>query len=58
MRIPSVGAANHVALALLGHFYSSSEANDRCYQANIGKQTCRPLGASSRKPLPMYGGAA
>jgi hypothetical protein len=24
-----------------------------CYQAQIGKQTCRPLAAQSRKPLPM-----
>jgi len=52
-RLPSVAAANHVAVALLAHFYDSSEANDLCYGARIGRQTCRPLSASSRKPLPV-----
>lgn len=54
-RIPTVGRAPHVALALLGHFYASAEATDQCYQSAIGKQTCRPLGASLRKPLPLAG---
>jgi hypothetical protein len=52
-RMPAVCDANHVAIALLAHFYDSSAANDVCYNAQIGKQTCRALGASSRKPLPM-----
>jgi hypothetical protein len=52
-RLPSVADANHVAIALLAHFYDSSAANDLCYNAQIGRQTCRPLSASSRKPLPM-----
>ncbi len=55
-RIPSVGRASHVALALLGHYYGSTEANDRCYRASIGRQSCRPLAASSRMPLPLAGG--
>lgn len=57
-RIPAVGAAPHVALALLGHYYGSTEANDRCYRASIGRQTCRPLSGSPRKPLPLYGAGA
>jgi len=52
-RMPSVADANHVAVALLAHFYDSAAATDLCYGAQIGKQTCRPLSASSRKPLPM-----
>jgi hypothetical protein len=52
-RMPAVVDANHVAVALLAHFYDSSVANDLCYGAQIGRQTCRPLSASSRKPLPM-----
>ncbi|MEO8621756.1 MAG: gluconate 2-dehydrogenase subunit 3 family protein [bacterium] len=52
-RLPSVGRAPHVALALLAHFYASPEATDLCYGAQIGKQTCRPLSASSRQPLPL-----
>ena len=52
-RLPSLGRAPHVALALLAHFYASPEATDLCYGAHIGKQTCRPLSASSRRPLPL-----
>ena len=52
-RNPGVAEANHVAVALLVHFYASPAATNLCYQANIGKLTCRPLAASARKPLPM-----
>jgi hypothetical protein len=52
-RMPSVVDANHVAVALLAHFYDSPAATDLCYDAHIGKQTCRPLSAQARKPLPM-----
>jgi hypothetical protein len=52
-RMPSVGDANHVAIALLANFFDSAAAADLCYNAQIGRQTCRPLSASSRKPLPM-----
>ena len=49
-RMPPVGAANHVAIALLAHFYDSPDAADLCYGAKIGKAICRPLGASPREP--------
>jgi hypothetical protein len=52
-RMPQVADAPHVALALLAHFYDSTAATDLCYQAQIGKQTCRPLAAQVRKPLPL-----
>lgn len=52
-RMPSIADASHVSLALLAHFYDSSAANDLCYEAKIGKATCRPLSASTRKPLPL-----
>ena len=52
-RMPSVSDADHVALALVAHFYDSSAAADLCYNAQIGRSTCRPLSASPRKPLPM-----
>lgn len=52
-RMPGVANADHVAVALLAHFYDSPAATDLCYQAQIGKQTCRPLAAQARKPLPM-----
>jgi hypothetical protein len=52
-RMPSVGDASHVAVALLAHFYDSSAAADLCYESMIGKATCRPLSASARRPLPL-----
>jgi hypothetical protein len=52
-RMPGVADASHVALALLAHFYESSAAADLCYEAQIGKNQCRPLAASSKKPLPL-----
>ena len=55
-RIPAIARAPHVALALLAHFYGSAEATDLCYQASIGRQRCRPLAASSRRPLPLARG--
>jgi hypothetical protein len=52
-RIGNVGRAPHVALALLSHYYASPEATDLCYEAQIQRQTCRPLRASLQKPLPL-----
>jgi gluconate 2-dehydrogenase subunit 3-like protein len=52
-RMPSVVDASHVALAMLAHFYESSAAADLCYEARIGKNQCRPLSASTAKPLPL-----
>jgi hypothetical protein len=52
-RMPAVVDANHVAVALLAHFYDSPGAADLCYEAQIGRQTCRPLAAQASKPRPM-----
>ena len=52
-RLPQLTVAPHVALALLTHFYGSAAASDLCYDARIGKQQCRPLAQSPRKPLPL-----
>jgi hypothetical protein len=54
-RMPPVGRAPHVALALLSHWYAGADASDRCYEARIGKESCRPLATSGRKPLPLAG---
>ena len=54
-RIPAVGRAPHVALALLAHWYDTSDATDRCYEARITRESCRPLATSARKPLPLAG---
>ena len=52
-RLPQLTVAPHVALALLTHFYGGAAASDLCYEARIGKQQCRPLAQSPRKPLPL-----
>jgi hypothetical protein len=49
-RMPSIADAQHVAVALLAYFYSSSEATDLCYQARIGKERCRPLAQAPVNP--------
>ena len=54
--MPAVGRSPHVAVALLSHWYGSSDATDRCYRASIGKLQCRPLPMSGRAPLPLAGG--
>jgi hypothetical protein len=51
--LPSPAAAPHVALALLGWFYDSPAATNLCYRARIDPLQCRPLGDSSRRPLPL-----
>jgi hypothetical protein len=51
--MPPVGRAPHVALALLAYWYGTADATDRCYEAHIGRQNCRPLAGSARKPLPL-----
>jgi hypothetical protein len=51
--LPSPLAARHVALALLAHFYESPEANDLCYEAQIGRQQCRPLAAQAQRPVAL-----
>jgi hypothetical protein len=57
-RMPDVASASHVALGLLAFFYGSSEAADLAYEAKIGREQCRPLAASPRKPLPVAGARA
>jgi len=54
-RLPDVATAPHVALALLSFYFSSAEAADLCHESRIGREQCRPLAASSRKPLPLAG---
>ncbi len=48
--------ATHVALALLAHWASSSEAVDLAYEAQIGRGNCRVLAETTRRPLPLAPG--
>jgi hypothetical protein len=52
-RLTTPLGAPHIAGALLSWFYASSEANDLCYNARIGKETCRPLNAVAAAPTPL-----
>ncbi len=53
---PQIDRAPHIAVGLLAHYYGSSAAQDLCYRARIGKETCRPLSQSSGRPLPLARG--
>ena len=48
--------APNVAVALLAHWAASSDAIDFAYGVKIGKDQCKPLADSPRKPLPLAGG--
>lgn len=47
--------AEHIAVALLGFFFGSTEAKDLCYGRRIGGFLCRPLGASPERPPELAG---
>ncbi|WP_420632896.1 twin-arginine translocation signal domain-containing protein [Candidatus Palauibacter sp.] len=56
---PGLGApenANHVALALMAHFFDSPTATDLCYGRAIRKELCRTLEGAEDEP-PTLGGA-
>lgn len=54
-RMPDPLGANHVAVALMAWYFASPEANDLCYRARIGRNSCRPLVNAPRAPLPLAG---
>ena len=45
--------APHVAIALLSHWASGSDAQDLAFGAHIGAGNCRSLNDVTRKPLPI-----
>lgn len=51
--LPSPLGARHIAVALLSHFYDSPAATDLCYDAQIGRQQCRPLAAQRQQPVAL-----
>lgn len=46
----SPAQADHVALGLLAWFYGSSQANDLCYRAEIGRHLCRGTATLPEEP--------
>lgn len=56
-RLPEPLDAQHVAMALLAWYFTSPDAVDLCYNARIGRNSCRPLVTAPRQPLPLAGGS-
>ena len=54
--MPAIDRAPHLAVGLLAFYCGLPEATDLCYQAQIGRNRCRPLAASSGAPLPLARG--
>ena len=48
--MPGPLRARHVAVALLSHWLSTSEATDRCYGVLISPRTCRGIESAPREP--------
>ena len=48
--------ADHVALGLLSWFYGSSQANDLCYTARVGRHLCRGIQSLPEEPSPAGDG--
>ena len=49
--VPKRPGDSHVAVALVTHYFRSSEANDLCYRRQIGARTCRDLFSATKEPL-------
>lgn len=48
--LPPRPDGQHVIADLMTFYFSSSEANDLCYRAHIGRLTCRPLDVTFNRP--------
>jgi hypothetical protein len=52
-QLPDLPDGGHVVSDLMAFYFRSSEANDYCYRAQIGRETCRPLEAVTVRPRPL-----
>jgi hypothetical protein len=50
--LPPRPSGQHVIADLMAFYFRSSEANDDCYRAQIGREVCRPIHITTRKPEP------
>jgi len=48
--LPQSPDGKHVASDLMAFYFRSSEANDLCYRAHIGRDECRGLAGSDKEP--------
>jgi hypothetical protein len=51
--LPGRPTGGHVVSDLMAFYFRSSEANDLAYRARIGRQVCRTLELTTRRPAPM-----
>lgn len=51
--IPRTPGGQHVAADLMAFYFRSSDANDLCYRAAIGRDLCRGLKGSENPPAPL-----
>jgi hypothetical protein len=54
--LPQAPDGNHIVPDLMSFYFMSSEANDRAYDAEIGKDKCRGLKNSGAIPPQLKGG--
>lgn len=51
--LPFQPDGRHILTDFMSFYFRSSEANDLCYQAQIGRDTCRALDDSTERPPPL-----
>lgn len=51
-RLPARPTGAHIAADLMGHYFNSPAAADLCYRAAIGRDACRGLAGSEKRPAP------
>jgi hypothetical protein len=51
--LPRLPDGKSVIADLMSFYFRSAEANDFCYLAEIGRETCRGLAGSSNEPKPL-----
>jgi hypothetical protein len=55
--LPRTPDGRHIAVDLMAFYFRSSDANDLCYRAAIGRDLCRGLENSEQAPPPLKGRA-
>lgn len=51
--LPARPSGQHVVSDLMALYFRSTEANDDCYSARIGREVCRPIQITTKKPEPL-----
>lgn len=55
--LPGRPDGKHVIVDLMAHYFRSSDANDLCYNARIGRNTYRAVRVTTVRPQPLQAGA-